>query len=418
MSIRVLVVDDSAAFGRVMKLALEGIGGVEVAGICRSGDAALQRLRAEPCDLVTMDVEMPGKNGLDVLIAMRREGIKAAVVMVSSVSDGARELTVRALENGALDFVSKPQGESGDPLELLRERLAPLVAAVTHRKEVQAILRSAPAKSVPIISPTPCLCEKGDSLLCPQTQAVEPAAHGRSGQSGLSPFSDRHTPAAAIPVEQYGKRTPGLRPPAVQQTPVEPSPRPRLLKPTMVLIGVSTGGPEALARIIPKLPAKLPPVLIVQHMPPLFTQTLAEKLDSDSALHVKEAEDGEIALAGSVYLAPGGKHLKVIAGKRREIVLRITSDPPENNCRPAVDVLFRSAAAAFPGLAVAVILTGMGRDGTLGLRDLRSSGVFSIAQDELTCTVFGMPKEAIQAGLVDVVAPLPSIASEIVKAVG
>jgi two-component system, chemotaxis family, protein-glutamate methylesterase/glutaminase len=369
MSTRVLVVDDSAAFGRIMKLALEGIGGVEVAGICRSGDAALQRLRVEPCDLVTLDIEMPGKNGLDVL---------AAVVMVSSASDGARELTMRALQNGALDFVSKPQGERGDPLELLRERLAPLVAAVTHRKEVQAILRSAPARSAP---------------------------------AGLP------TPAAAIPVEQYGKRTPAPRP-SLQPTPAEPSPRPRLLKPTMVLIGVSTGGPEALARIIPKLPAKLPPVLIVQHMPPLFTQTLAEKLDSDSELHVKEAEDGEIALAGSVYLAPGGKHLKVTAGKRHEIVLRITSDPPENNCRPAVDVLFRSAASAFPGLSVAVILTGMGRDGTLGLRDLRASGVFSIAQDELTCTVFGMPKEAIQAGLVDLVAPLPSIASEIVKAVG
>ncbi len=379
MSIRVLVVDDSAMFGRVIKLALEGIVGVEVAGICRSGDAALQRLRAEPCDLVTMDIEMPGKNGLDVLAAMRREGIKAAVVMVSSASDGARELTMRALQNGALDFISKPQGESGDPLELLRERLAPLVAAVAHRKEVQAILRSAPSKSAPIGLPTP---------------------------------------TATIPVEEYGKRTPGPRPSAVQPPAAQPSPRPRLLKPTMVLIGVSTGGPEALARIVPKLPAKLPPILIVQHMPPLFTRTLAEKLDSDSEVHVKEAEDGEIALAGSVYLAPGGRHLKVTAGRRREIVLRVTSDPPENNCRPAVDVLFRSAAAAFPGLSIAVILTGMGRDGTLGLRDLHASGVFSIAQDELTCTVFGMPKEAIQAGLVDVVAPLPSIASEIVKAVG
>ncbi len=195
--------------------------------------------------------------------------------------------------------------------------------------------------------------------------------------------------------------------------------RGRALKPSMVLIGVSTGGPEALGRIVPALPATLAaPVLIVQHMPPLFTQTLAEKLDSVSRLRVKEAESGEIALPGSVYLARGGSHLKVTAGRRNEIVLRLTSDPPENNCRPAVDVLFRSAAAAFPGRSVAVILTGMGRDGTAGLGELYASGVVSIAQDEATSTVFGMPKEAIQAGLVDIVAPLGSIAAEIAKAAG
>lgn len=192
----------------------------------------------------------------------------------------------------------------------------------------------------------------------------------------------------------------------------------RLAKPNMVLIGVSTGGPAALAQIIPALPADLRvPVLIVQHMPPLFTQTLAQKLDSSSGLCVSEAADGEIALPGHVYIAPGGKHLKVTAGRQHEIVLHTSADPPENNCRPAVDVLFRSAAEAFPGLSVAVVLTGMGRDGTAGLAELRAAGVFAIAQDELTCAVFGMPKEAIHAGVVDIIAPLPDIASEIVKAV-
>ena len=188
-------------------------------------------------------------------------------------------------------------------------------------------------------------------------------------------------------------------------------------KPAMVLIGVSTGGPEALARLIPKLPASLGiPVLIVQHMPPLFTQSLAKTLDSCSSLRVKEAEEGEIARSGQVYIAPGGSHLKVVAGTERDIVMQITTDPPENNCRPAVDYLFRSAAVAFPGRSVAVILTGMGHDGTLGLRLLRASGCLSIAQDEASCAVFGMPKEAIHAGVVDIIAPLDSIASEIIKA--
>jgi two-component system chemotaxis response regulator CheB len=122
-------------------------------------------------------------------------------------------------------------------------------------------------------------------------------------------------------------------------------------------------------------------------------------------------------MAGRVYIAPGGSHLKITAGQGKEIRMRITTDPPENNCRPAVDYLFRSAAVAFPGRAVAVILTGMGRDGTLGLRLLKASGCLTIAQNEATCAVFGMPKEAIQAGVVDVVAPLDSIAAEIMKAI-
>jgi len=379
MSVRVLVVDDSAVFGRVMKQALESIPDLEVAGLCRTGAAALERMRSEPIDLATLDIEMPGTNGLDVLMAMRREGIKTAAVMVSSADDHARELTMRALQLGALDFIPKPQGDGAEEsVELLRERLIPIAAAAAHRKEVQTILRSGARKTVTLTAPP-----------------------------------------ASIPVEEYGRNpvAPVLRVVHSQEIP-RPARRRRRAKPAMVLIGVSTGGPEALARIIPALPGTLRvPVLIVQHMPPLFTQTLAQKLDSSSALCVSEARDGETAVPGHVYLAPGGKHLKVVAGRQSEIVLRITGDPPENNCRPAVDVLFRSAANAFPGLCVAVILTGMGRDGTLGLRDLREAGVTAIAQDEGSCTVFGMPKEAIQAGVVDIISPLSSVASEIVKAV-
>lgn len=370
MSLRVLVVDDSAAFGRVMKQALETIPGVEVAALVRSGAAALERMRGDPPDLVTLDVEMPEMNGLAVLQAMHREGLKSATIMVSAASDRARDLTLHALELGALDFISKPQaGDARENLADLRQRLLPLVGAAANRKEVRAILHGASPK---------------------------PAA------------------PAAIGVEEYGKK-PAPRAFAPVEAPLISR---RRAKPALVLIGVSTGGPEALARVIPALPETLRvPVLIVQHMPPLFTETLARKLDSCSPLHVKEAEDGELALPGCVYLAPGGKHLKVAAGRSREMILRLSSDPPENNCRPAVDVLFRSAAAAFPGLSVAVVLTGMGRDGTLGLRELRQAGVFAIAQDEATCTVFGMPKEAIQAGMIDLVAPLGSIAGEIVKAV-
>lgn len=367
MSVRVLIVDESAAYGRVMKEAFETIAGVEVSGLCRNGRAALDRMRVETPDLITLDMDSPGLDGLGVLETIRREGIKTAAIMVGAPGGCARGLTMRTRELGALDLVEKfESGSAMENLRALRERLVPLVASAAHRKEVHAILRGGPATKPIAASPV-------------TVRSSEP------------------------------KRAGGL------ECAHEPSRRP---KPAMVLIGVSTGGPEALTRIIPALPENLRvPVLIVQHMPPLFTDGLAQKLDSCSALHVKVAEAGEFALPRHVYIAPGGKHLKVMAGALGEIVLRITEDPPENNCRPAVDILFRSAAAAFPGLCVSVILTGMGRDGTLGLRELRTSGTISIAQDEASCTVFGMPKEAILAGLVDIVTPLTSIASEIVKAV-
>jgi two-component system chemotaxis response regulator CheB len=153
-------------------------------------------------------------------------------------------------------------------------------------------------------------------------------------------------------------------------------------------------------------------------MPPLFTEPLAASLSAKCAIHVKQAVNGECARPGNAYLAPGGRHMKLSRGPRGEAIIRITEDPPENNCRPAVDYLFRSAALEFPGRSVAVILTGMGQDGTLGLRQLKRGGCISIAQDEASCVVFGMPKEAIQAGVVDIVAPLDSVAREILRAVG
>ena len=187
----------------------------------------------------------------------------------------------------------------------------------------------------------------------------------------------------------------------------------------LVVIGVSTGGPVALGQMIPQLPANLNlPVLIVQHMPPLFTHALAASLNAKSAIRVREAQDNDRLEPNVAYIAPGGKQMKVVPGLDGAKVLRITEDPPENNCRPAVDYLFRSVANYFPGKAVAVIMTGMGSDGTLGLRLLKRSGCFAIAQDESSCVVFGMPGEAIKAGVVDLVAPLGDIAPQICKAIG
>ena len=231
----------------------------------------------------------------------------------------------------------------------------------------------------------------------------------RNTQSVLTPGREANTPPAAPPRPVVSVDR------AETTAPVPPTSKGPL---AMVLIGVSTGGPNALARVLPALPANLGlPVLVVQHMPAIFTRTLAESLDKQCALRVKEAEHNEIAHPNTVYIAPGGHHMKTSIGPGGLPLIQISDDPPENNCRPSVDTLFRSAAHHFPGRVCAVIMTGMGSDGTLGLRLIKRHPAKVIAQDEASCVVFGMPKEAITAGVVDIVSPLDGIAGEIRKIV-
>lgn len=361
MSVRVLVVDDTVVFRRIISDALAGVPGVEVVGTASNGRVAISRITALQPDLITLDVEMPEMNGIQVLESMGAAGMKAGVIMLSSLTVRGGEMTIRALELGAFDFLTKPEGGTPEEnLGHLRSRLVPMIQAFERRREIRAILRG-----------------------------------GRT--SGVADIPMPLQTAVGLPTAGGGLRRTG---------------------PPLVLIGVSTGGPGALAKLVPALPADLgAPIFIVQHMPPMFTQPLAASLDKKSAIRVKEGQEGEIAQPNCAYVAPGGKHMKLTAGPQREIILRMTDDPPENGCRPAVDYLFRSAALNFPGRSVAAILTGMGNDGTEGLRLLKRSGCFAIAQDEASCVVFGMPKEAIQAGVVDTVAPLDAVAGAIVRSV-
>lgn len=359
MGTRVLVVDDAVLFRRVISDALAGIPGVEVAGSASNGKLALSRLAALAPDLMTLDIEMPEMNGLEVLEAMKASGSETGVIVLSSQTLSGGSMTIRALELGAFDFVTKPEGGSPDDnLLQLRRRLLPIVRAFERRREIRMILAGSGFSS--------------------------------SGMAGS-----------------------GKPPPAVASIPA----RPRTGSP-IILIGVSTGGPAALSQVLPALPADLrAPVFIVQHMPPMFTQALAQSLQGKCAIRVKEACDGEIAVRGWAYIAPGGRHMKLAAGTAGDILIKLTDDPPENNCRPSVDYLFRSAALQFPGRAVAAILTGMGNDGAQGLKMLKRGGCYSIAQDEATCVVYGMPREAVLTGAVDTVVPLTKIASAILRAV-
>ena len=360
MSLRILVVDDTIVFRRAVADALAGEPGIEVVGSASNGKLALARMSALQPDLVTLDIEMPEMNGLEVLQAMSTAGLNTGAIVLSSLTTRGGEMTMRALELGAFDFLTKPKGAgAAENVSLLRPRLLPLVRAFGRRREIRTILRGSPprASATPLATVAPSNVERT----------------GRSPQRSGSP---------------------------------------------LVLIGVSTGGPVALGRLLPSLPGNLgAPVFIVQHMPPIFTQALAASLAAKSALRVKEAVDGEQAAPNCAYIAPGGMQMKLSPGPHGETTIRITDDPPEGNCKPAVDYLFRSAALHFPGRAVAAILTGMGNDGTAGLRMLKRGGCFAIAQDEASCVVFGMPKEAILTGLVDAVEPLDRIAAAIVRSV-
>jgi two-component system, chemotaxis family, protein-glutamate methylesterase/glutaminase len=375
--LRVLVVDDTIVFRRVVSEALAALPGVEVVGSAANGRSALQRLRDLEPDLVTLDIEMPEMDGIKVLEAMKEMGATAGVIVVSAVTRKGGQMTMKALERGAFDFITKPSETTIDAnRDAIRQALAPRIAAFSRRREIRGILGQA-RTSLPA---APALPPSLPPLPPPLPTRTSAASTG--GAASVSP-------SAAPPLSLMA----GVG---------------------IVTIGVSTGGPVALGQIIPSLPQDLGvPVVVVQHMPPLFTQSLAESLDAKSAVRVREARHLEPLQPNVVYIAPGGKQMRVSAAGDLGMVLQITDDPPENNCRPAVDYLFRSVAEHYPNKALAVVLTGMGSDGTLGLRLLKRRGALTIAQDEASCVVYGMPKSAVEAGVVDQVVPLDAVATKI-----
>ncbi len=382
---RVLVADDAILFRRVLSDVLASLPGVEVVGSANNGRIALQKVKELKPDLLTLDIEMPEMDGLAVLDALPRGGeFRPEVIVVSAVSRRGGELTLRALEKGAFHFITKPEEASPEKSrEALLRELAPLVRAVAHRLEIRTILRG--ASPVSSAAPRPVV---------PPATAYVPTAPPATAQGTSSDSAPANGGLDGIAARMQRLSNPS--------------------RPDMVLIGVSTGGPNALADLLPAIPKDIGvPILIVQHMPPIFTKSLAERLDSQSQLTVREATHGEVPVAGTVYIAPGGRQMRLGIGADNRPILEITDDPPENNCRPAVDYLFRSAASRFPGRSMAVILTGMGSDGAIGMRLLKRHGCFTIAQDEASCVVYGMPKAAVDAGVADVVLPLESIAARI-----
>lgn len=365
--LRVLVVDDTIVYRKSVSDIIAEIPGVELAGVAHNGKIALEKIATLKPDLLTLDIEMPVMNGLEVLAELKKKHPQIGVIMLSTLTADGSEMTLKALELGAFDFILKPQSKN----------------LVEGKKEIRRLLE--PILDAYIKS------RSGRHLRPPTTMT----AKSTNAANGL--------PRPGIPPRGTTKTVAGLR----------------RTKSEIVTIGISTGGPNALNHMLPKLPGDINvPILIVQHMPPVFTKSLAASLDKKCNLTVKEAEDREPIRPNVVYIAPGGKQMKLVAatdGTHR--LIKITDDPPENSCKPSADYLFRSVGDYYVGRTTAVIMTGMGSDGTKGLEVLKAKGAHIIAQDEASCVVYGMPKAPTERGVVDMVVPLDRIAEEIVKSV-
>jgi two-component system chemotaxis response regulator CheB len=356
--IRLLIVDDSIMFRMKIEEILCKLSWVEVVGAAANGKIALHRISSLKPDLITLDLQMPEMDGLELLANLHKTESKTGVIVVSAHSPEGGALTLKALELGAFDYVLKPQGPDYAKNEKeLKERIIILLQAFINRNQNQAGRRFSKDPKV------------GKEIKI-------------SGEK-KNKFA-----------ESRGKSQ-------------------------IIAIGISTGGPPALAKLLQKFPKNISvPIMIVQHMPPIFTRELAKHLDSLCQIRVKEAENGEIINAGIAYIAPGGMQMK-ITGTIGETEKRIfiAPDPPENGCRPSVDYLFRSVAEYYREQATAVIMTGMGMDGLQGLKAMKKKGAWIIAQDEASCTVFSMSKKPIAEGIVDVIAPLDEMADEILETV-
>ncbi len=346
--IKVLVVDDSALIRNLMTRIINSRTDMVVVATAADPYIALDQLRACRPDVMTLDIEMPRMNGLD-LLAQLMDSDPLPVIMVSSQTEQGAQVTLRALELGAVDFVTKPKFDiSAGMMEYAEDIADKIRAAWLARGRFKRRGAAASTPAVPSARPLP---EVGNALASCER---------------------------------------------------------------LILIGASTGGTEAIKAILTQLPADSPAILIAQHMPPGFTKSFAQRLDNVCRIAVKEAEDGEIIRPGYAYIAPGSHHLLLERGAGGYRIV-LSSAPSVNRYRPSVEVLFRSAAEQAGAQALGIMLTGMGKDGATAMLAMRQAGAYNLAQDEASCVVFGMPREAIAAGAVHVVLPLQEIAAHVLQ---
>lgn len=354
--IRVLVVDDAVVVRKIVTDTLSSDPDIEVIATAANGKIALQKIPQLNPDILTLDIEMPEMDGLQTLEAARKIYPKLPIIMFSTLTERGGAKTLEALALGATDYVTKPAnvGSVSVAMQRIRDELIPKI-----------------------------------KMFCAKTAGLE-------------------APTTAVPKPIQKTSAPTVPRPVAR-------PRPFNQKIDILAIGVSTGGPNALADLFPTLPRDLPvPIVLVQHMPPFFTKLLAERLSSKSPMDIQEGKAGEKLEPGKAWIAPGDYHM-ILEKKADGVYLKTNQEPQENSCRPAVDPLFRSVAEIYGPRTLSVILTGMGQDGMKGCEQIKDKGGYVIVQDEDTSVVWGMPGFVARAGLADEILPLNQIGPRIVS---
>jgi two-component system, chemotaxis family, protein-glutamate methylesterase/glutaminase len=348
--IKVVVIDDSAFMRKSLKLMLESDPEIQVAGTARDGNEGIEKIVALKPDIVTLDIEMPGMDGLTALKIIM-EQMPVPVLMVSSLTTESAQATLQAFDLGAIDFISKDLSYSSINIRNIKDELIEKVKQIAKSRLIRTRFRM---------------------------RRLVQSSQGKTVHNKPEHKKVNYDSVA--------------------------------LKFNAIVIAVSTGGPQALLNVIPQLPEHFPlGIGIVQHMPPHFTKTLADRLNSLSKVHVKEAEHGEVFESGKVLIAPGGKQMEFCNSGSR-VTVDISDGPSNTIYRPSADIMMTSAVSTFPGPLLGIIMTGMGKDGVEGLKHIKSKGGYVIGQNEESCVVYGMPRVAYEEGLVDSMLSLENIA--------
>lgn len=391
-TISVLVVDDSALMRNLVSKIVDEDPDMTVAGKAMNGEFALQKIPILKPDIIILDLEMPKMNGLEFLEARRKQGIDIPVIILSSIARKGAKVTMDALSMGASDFVTKPSGSISTDIHVVAHHLQALIRAYGG-KYARSKGKNIPEDHHPDtsvdIAAQPETLAKEDRKKEPDRTRTAPETQEKTRL---------HLPETAEQPRGLIKRQPGPAPKRIDA----------------IVIGISTGGPNALRKMLAAIDRDIKqPILIVQHMPAGFTLEFAKSLDRICPLSVSEAKDGDIIEQGHVYIAPGNYHIEIQNSSHNLGSIKLSSAPAENGHRPSADVLFRTAAELYGNRCLAVIMTGMGRDGAREIGSLYEKGAICIGQDPASCVVYGMPKVAWDAGYLQQQIPLSQMAERI-----
>lgn len=413
MKKNILVVDDSALMRRAICDIINSSNEYEATDTGRDGLDAYEKIKANSYDAVLLDINMPRMNGLELLQKLQKENIRVTVVVVSSLAKEDAKITIQAMEYGAVDFITKPENIIEAKGIQFRDNLTRLLDSVLPQMKGRA--SSALAK--PSAASASAAAKPSAAAAAASAAAAKSSVAAAAAKTSLLSAARSTAPgskaAAGTPAGQTGAGAAG-------STRTVPRKASSGGGKKLIALACSTGGPKSLQSVIPYLEKNMDaPMVLVQHMPIGFTKSMAERLNELSKVQVKEAEENDVLKKGWVYVAPGGYHLEVVAAKDGTHKIHLSNAPAIGGLRPCANVMYRSLKRCTYDEIVCVVLTGMGADGTDGIRELnRAKPIYVIAQDEPTCVVYGMPKAIAEAGLVDEVVPLTNIPKRIINQVG